>query len=188
MMNRFATLLAGITLAHLLGACSSSSSGESDDDEDTIPSPTIASQVVLSELMANPFVLSDSDGEWIEVHNPGTSKYNLKDCVISDADTNNYLIASNLVIDGGEFLTFASSAIPGFTPDISYAGSGLILNNTGDTVTLTCNSVTIDTVTFAALNAGESYMRNGNVGTWCQDDMTSYNGDFGTPGASNVPC
>lgn len=188
-------LLAAAIVSLSMGCSSSSSDSSGDDDDDAgtdVPtSPTAFGAIRFNEVMANPDSLSESQGEWFEVRNPTSSKLNLRNCVFSNAATNNFTVNTDLQIIPGGLRTFAVSASPGFTPDYDYSGSGLTLNNNGDTLTLTCNGITIDTRTYAAAVAqsgrSSALSRDGN-GKWCFDLGNLYNGDTGTPGAANVIC
>ena len=185
-------------MAMMLGACSSSGSdsdsGDNDDNDDdteeTANSPTVAGDILISEIMANPDFIADVLGEWIELYNPGTEKLDLQGCVVSDNTGGNFVINRKLRVLAGRYRTFAISATPGFVPDASYNGSGFTLNNTADIVTLTCNGVVIDARNYTSTASGRSssLSNNGN-GLWCNDLVNFYNGtDSGTPGATNINC
>lgn len=155
-------------------------------------------EVVISELMKNPEVLPDADGEWIELHNSGTEPLALGGCFLA-RDEQELELESGFVIEAGGYLTFANGEAPGFQPDVLY--SGITLPNTGAFVLrLACGEQVLDAVNVdpAALanRAGRSLSLSGSTlddgtgevsTTWCEG-VTSYNGDFGTPGAANPPC
>ena len=192
--------LLAAALAISAAGCSSSSSDSTNNDDDdgdgdtgdtVSESPASAGDLRFNEVMADPVILIESQGEWFEIRNPTGTRFNLRDCVFSDASTNNFSVTTDLEIDAGELRTFAISATPGFTPDFNYNGSGLTLNNNGDTLILTCNGITIDTRNYvaAAVASGRSSSAsaNGN-GKWCFDLGNVYNGDRGSPGLANVNC
>jgi hypothetical protein len=155
-------------------------------------------QVVISELMKNPEVLPDADGEWIELYNAGTEPLALGGCILA-RDEQELELESGFVIEAGGHLTFSNGEAPGFQANVLY--SGITLPNTGAFVLrLACGEHVLDAVNVdpAALpnRAGRSLSRSGpaldsdadEVSTsWCEG-VTSYNGDFGTPGAANPPC
>jgi hypothetical protein len=182
-------------LAIVAVACSSSGSdsgsddiNDDDDTNDVTPTPTRAGDILFSELMADPDVLLDTIGEWIEIQNPTTGSLNLIGCVVSVANTSNFVIGIDVEIPAGEYLTFASSLNPGFVPDFVYSG-GLTLSNVADTITLTCNGVTIDLRNYTMTAGGQSSaLSNDGSGKWCIDQVNFYNGDRGTPGAANGNC
>jgi Lamin Tail Domain len=157
-----------------------------------------APSVIISELMKNPSVLADADGEWLELHNAGSGDIDLGGCTLA-RDEQDLTIEGSLVIRGGEYLTFANGEAPGFTPDVLY--SGLSLPNTGSFVLrLTCGSQLLDQVAVdpavPVQRAGRSLSLSGSAlsptanddpSRWCEGAV-SYNGDFGTPGAANASC
>jgi hypothetical protein len=155
-------------------------------------------QVLISELMKNPELLPDADGEWIELHNAGSTAVDLGGCTLA-RDDQDLAFEGSLVLEAGAWLTLANGDAPGFVPDILY--SGLTLPNTGSFVLrLACAGQVLDEVTVdAALlmqRAGRSSSLSGTAlddvsndapESWCEG-TTSYNGDFGTPGAANPSC
>lgn len=154
-------------------------------------------QVVISELMKNPEVLPDADGEWIELYNAGTAPLALGGCVLA-RDEQELELESGFIIEAGGYLTFSNGEAPGFQADVLY--SGITLPNTGAFVLrLACGDHVLDAVdvdpAVLANRAGRSLSLSGSAldgtgelgPTWCES-VTSYNGDFGTPGAANPPC
>ena len=194
MMNKLRMIAYVSFIAIFTTACSSGDSGsgsDSDNDDVTTPvepsSPTMLKQILISELMVDPSTLAKVLGEWFEVHNPGASDLDLRDCVFSDDASSNFIINSDLIIAAGEYLTFAISDIPGFVPDFNYNGSGLTLTIPADTLTLTCNAITIDSRNYTFRTSGSSSaLSNDGNGKWCEDQANNYNGDWGTPGSANI--
>ena len=153
-------------------------------------SPTRPGQLLINEIMPNPSQLPDSEGEWIEILNPGPGPVDLQGCIISDASTVNFSIESELIAGTGGFVTFANSSNPGFEADIDYGASGLVLNNSSETVILTCNGIVIDETSYSGSSAGESLSLSADGSdTWCFDTINAYGaGDTGTPGETNLVC
>ena len=156
-----------------------------------------APDVRISELMKNPEVLPDADGEWVELFNGGTEAVDLGGCALA-RDAQDLTIDGSLVLEPGAFLTLANSEAPGFTPDVLY--SGLTLPNTGAFVLrLACAEQVLDEVTVnpaePTTRAGRSLSLSGaalrglgtSTASWCEGAV-SYNGDFGTPGTENADC
>jgi hypothetical protein len=155
-------------------------------------------QVVISELMKNPEVLPDADGEWIELYNAGTEALALGGCILA-RDEQELELESGFVIEPAGHLTFSNGEAPGFQADVLY--SGITLPNTGAFVLrLACGEHVLDAVSVdpavLANRAGRSLSLSGSTladgeselsATWCES-VSSYNGDFGTPGAANPPC
>ncbi len=157
-----------------------------------------APRLLFSELMKNPQVLPDADGEWLELYNGGTQAMDLDGCELR-RDEQKLPLDGGFSIAAGGYLTFANGDTPGFTPDVLY--SGITLPNSGAfTLAVACAGEVLDQVLIesAALPnaAGHSLSlsrsahdpaANDRPGNWC-DGVTSYNGDFGTPGEANPDC
>jgi Lamin Tail Domain len=157
-----------------------------------------APRVVISELMKNPALLADADGEWIELYNAGSADIDLGGCMLA-RDDQDLTLEGSLVLGAGEYLTFSNGEAPGFATDVLY--SGLALPNTGSFVLrLACGSQLLDQVTVDAAvpsqRPGRSLSLSGSAldqtanddpSRWCEG-TASYNGDFGTPGAANPNC
>ncbi len=164
-----------------------------------------AGSLVITEIMQNPAVLMDDEGEWFEVHNPSaTVTYQLMGCTVEgSAPDTPFAIDVDLPIGPGEYLIFAVAFAgdPGFVPDFTWAPGTYTLNNNADAVTLTCDGNVVDTVAYdngvtfpdptgasMTLDPGSLDATANDDGTnWCEA-TTSYNGDLGTPGAANDMC
>jgi len=90
------------------------------------------SDLLISEVMANPAALSDARGEWFELYNPTTEVINLHEVTIGDDGSDRHRIESDLLIMPGEYLTLARYLDPGFTPDYVY--DGFTLGNSDDEI------------------------------------------------------
>ncbi|MEL7369647.1 MAG: lamin tail domain-containing protein, partial [Myxococcota bacterium] len=163
--------------------------------------PSMPGQLVITEIMHNPSMLSDAVGEWFEVYNPSaTVTYELDGCEIKDDGTDSHVILGPLQVGPGEFLAMANSAMAGFTAGYVYDGSMFTFDDDTDEVVLKCSAEFIDRVAYdngatfpnpegrsMNLSPGLDAFEN-NVGTnWCEASA-SYNGDLGTPGAANTMC
>lgn len=157
-----------------------------------------AARIVISELLSNPSQLPDSQGEWFELFNAGEQAVDLSGCRIR-RDSQEIVLPGGVAMDPGQFLTFANSPEPGFSPNLIY--SSLSLPNSGShQLSLQCQDHILDVLDFdsalIASSAGHSISlseatlatgNNDNPSDWCQATI-SYNGDFGTPGAANPSC
>lgn len=166
-----------------------------------IARPGVA-EVVITEIMQNPGVIDDTVGEWFELFNPGLESFQLRGCVVEGGGVGeSFTIDTDLVIDGGDYLTFATDVMPGFVPDYAWAGS-FALNNGTDTVRLICDATTVDEVTY---NDGATFpdptgaamqleptttdaTSNDDGANWCTAGVPFGAGDLGTPGAANTTC
>lgn len=160
--------------------------------------PNSEGALAFTELMANPDVESDSDGEWFELHHPDGAgvAYNLRGCELVEGDDDVHEIEDKLIVEPGGWVALARSEEPGFTEDYVYSGLGL--TNSGGSLALRCRDTLIDAMTYdsGAVEAGESWSlgadslnatANDDAANWCPA-TASYNGDLGTPGAANPSC
>lgn len=157
-----------------------------------------AVRVIFSELMSNPTMLPDSEGEWFELFNAGQADVDLGGCNIL-RDNLQIEIPQGVIIQPGTFLTLANSPEPGFSPDVAY--SGLSLPNSGShQLALRCDSQILNSLDFDSTllrsSPGHSVSlsasalltgQNDDPNDWCQA-VDSYNGDFGSPNAANQNC
>ncbi len=168
-----------------------------------VPWP-VAGEVIITEIMQNPMTLLDAEGEFFEVYNPAMgASYQLGGCMVEGATDVGFTIAMDMVIGPQEYRTFAIDSMggPGFVPDYFWPIGDYNLSNSSDEVRLVCNMVVVDEViydngaTFPDPN-GQSMnldpmaydaVANDDGTNWCEGS-SSYNGDFGTPGADNTVC
>ena len=78
------------------------------------------SDLLISEVMANPSAISDTLGEWFELYNPTIEPINLRGIDLGDDGRDRHRFDSDLLILPSEFLTLARSTDPGFEPDYIY--------------------------------------------------------------------
>lgn len=157
--------------------------------------------VAISEILYAPAADPDAKpGQWIELHNPGATAWDLQGCVVTgDLAIDTFDVDVPLVIEAGGYATLGSGtqAELGFTPDFPMP-IGVGLFNDGDIVTLTCDGVVIDTVSYddiapwpvvapgtsialAVLDASA----NDDGAAWCSGATAYGPGHLGTPGAPN---
>lgn len=166
-----------------------------------MPQPATEGDVVITEFMNDPDALSDTVGEWFEIHNPTNSTWSLSNCVIEDLGIDTHTISEDLVIGPGEYKTLARSTSPGFTPDYVYAN--FLLANSDDEIIITCNGNEIAQVAFDESNgwsntagATKALKRsqidevlNDSASAWCEGSTVYVTAggksDLGTPGAQN---
>jgi len=147
------------------------------------------SDLLISEVMANPAALSDARGEWFELYNPTTEAINLREISISDDGSDRHRIESDLLILPGEYLTLARYLDPGFTPDYVY--DDFTLGNSDDEIVFSD-----DVSELLRLDYGSDFDAAGRSRELIELPMieASYDltlasltyglGDIGTPGAA----
>jgi len=159
--------------------------------------PTASGQVLISEFMADPRALSDTDGEWFELHNPGPQLLELGGCEIAEGVGPGANIEGPLGIAPLGNVVLSRRPGPGFAPSAVVSFS---LKNSEDSLVLRCAGVEIDRVDYGPgfpLAAGASTQRDpgvmaagdgqGGADDWCLASEP-YGADLGTPGAPNAPC
>ena len=164
------------------------------------PLPTIVpgTGVEITEIMADPSELSDSNGEWFEVYNPSSTAFDLNGCKIRDNGSNSHTIATPVIVPPMGYAVLATNAISLSSVTVAYDYSSLTLNNTSDAIIIECNGAEIDRVEydsakgFPAVASGASMQLNAvgldnNVGAnWSVSTQTWVGStDKGTPGKNN---
>lgn len=100
------------------------------------------SQLLISEVMANPSAVGDTSGEWFELYNPTTLAVDLNGIILMDNGSNRHVIDNGgaLLINPGDYLVLArngdTTVNGGLVADYAY-GSGFSMTNTSDAIILT---------------------------------------------------
>ena len=164
-------------------------------------------ELVFTEVMADPNVNSDNDGEWFEMRNVTSRVIDLSGCMIESSTSTGMesFTISSLVAQPGQYLTFARSVNAPFTASYTY-NANINLNNTTDSLALYCNSgtsnVLVDQVAYdngatfpdptgasISLNPARVTAAQNDLGSnWCAASSVFGVGDLGTPGAPNDAC
>lgn len=170
------------------------------------PGPPLPGDVVITELMPNPSLVTDDDGEWIELTNVGTEPVDLEGCALYDDGNDEDIIdtgAALVVPPGGQvvFGKLADVALNGGIPGVAYAfGTSYTLTNTDDEVRLECGGMVIDEVAYlvswpfadgVAMQLGLASLdaaANDALESWCAASAAYGLGDLGTPGLANAGC
>jgi predicted amidohydrolase len=162
------------------------------------PPPPPTGKIVITEFMADPKAVSDTSGEWIELHNAGTTTANLGGWTLKDTGSNSHTIGS-LSIAPGKYVVLGkstSTSVNGGVP-VSYAyGSSFSLTNSGDAIILVDPiGKEIDRVEYssswgitsgASLSLKNPALPNNTGVNWCKEttSWTGSAGDKGSPGAA----
>ncbi|MCH7763619.1 MAG: lamin tail domain-containing protein [Candidatus Marinimicrobia bacterium] len=158
------------------------------------PSPY---NIVITEVMVNPAVVSDTYGEWFEIYNHDSISINLAGWQIADSDNDHHEIQTvsiEFYIHPGEYVVLGrngdSNVNGGYTADYEY--SGFLLANLADEIMLIDDEGRIaDKVVYKSsfpYSSGVSmYLKNINYDnntdtSWAMSDIVYGAGDFGTPG------
>jgi len=157
--------------------------------------------IIITEFMANPEAVGDSDGEYIELYNNTTSAINLNSDTLMDDGSNSHIIdnGGQLLIQPHSFLVLAKTIDPwnnGVIPDYVF-GSSFTLGNSDDEIILkTPSGIELARCNYNdgdAAGAGVALELNdislGTDGLTEQDDYVASstqmsNGDYGSPGSA----
>jgi len=154
------------------------------------PSPY---NVVVTEVMVNPSVVSDSYGEWFELYNAGSSTVSMDGWLLLDNGNDEHNVTS-ISIDSGEYIVFGrntdSSVNGGY--DADYVYSGFQLSNSEDEIKLIDDEGRlVDVIEYNSsypYSSGSSmYLKNINFDnavdtSWAMSEVAYGSGDYGTPG------
>ena len=153
--------------------------------------------IVITEIMPNPASVSDSYGEWFEIHNTTDSTINIDGWTIKDADNDEHIInndAMSVLVAPGEYCVFARNANSSLNGGVvaNYEYSSFVLSNSEDEIILLDNEGSIvDEVHYTsswAFGSGESMeihdpnVDNNVSGNWYEATLAYGAGDLGTPG------
>ena len=174
-----------------------------DSMTDTSNTDTTVYNIIINEIMQTPSAVNDSGGEWFEIFNSGDIELDLNGWTIKDADIDNHIISSSLIINPGEYKVLGinsnSSTNGGLTVDYQYSGINLA-NGADEIILIDTYGFVFDSVAYdGGPDPGGTFPdptgasialvhpdSNNNVGTNWQESTTSYgDGDLGTPGIPN---
>lgn len=150
------------------------------------------SSLLISEVMANPSAVSDSNGEWFELFNPTHQRIDLNGVTLSDQGSDIHLISASgtLFIDPGSYFVLARNgdmmSNGGFQADYVY-GSDFALTNTEDEIILTDNNGNSLSLAYGSgfISAGisrELASEQMLTDHYINSSQTFGDGDLGTPG------
>lgn len=161
----------------------------------------VAAQLVINEIMQNPSAVSDGDGEWFEIFNPGSTDIDINGWTIRDDGSDSHVIDNGgpLSVPAGGYLVLGANADSsqngGLNVDYEYVD--YFLANGADEVILedTSNAV-VDSVfydggpgfpdpTGASMALTDPDLDNAVGPNWVTSTDPFGSGDLGTPGADN---
>lgn len=165
-------------------------------------------QLVITEVMVNPGLASnnptDENGEWFEVHNPGSEPVELRHFVLASANDAPFTIEANLVVPAGGYVVLGASsdrAVNGGVPvDLEYGTRTFSFSNSGadwisikdpagrelDRVSWTNGAVAAAAGRSRALLNVTCDNFEVHGAAWTTSSATFGVGERGTPGAANV--
>ena len=194
-LNRAALL--GFTTVVLFAGCGGTADAPAAPQSPTVsPSavspaagPTSSVRLIISEIMPDPAVITDANGEWFEVHNPGTSAVSMTGFQIVSANDAAIPITGAVSVPAGGYVVFAKNtdnAANGGLNAVFGFGAMNLANNATDWLLLRDNTgATIDSVFWGATPPnGASRAKRAMV-----IDCTPFNDDraWGTATTNYVP-
>ncbi len=181
------------------------------DDADGLSTSLRSGEFLITEIMQNPDIVSDSEGEWFEIYNTTSYSWNLAGLTVRDsAGTETFTVEDDLIVTSKTYVIFAvesddtlNGGVTGV--DYDYPGSSFGLGNGSDDIYLYNGTTLVDGVAWdngdtfpdptgasmSLRSTGFDVTRNNTGSYWCTS--TSRIGgvtgnDRGTPGATNDGC
>lgn len=165
------------------------------------PTGITVGALIVTELIANPALVSDTNGEWFEVYNTSSRAIDLLGLVFRDDGANTFTVDASVIVPVGGYAVLGRNSNTatngGVAIDYVYPGSSFYIDNTGDEIVIESAGVLIDRVAYTTPTEGASWsldpryfnsVSNDSLSSWC-DALSSYGlGDRGTPGGANDYC
>ncbi len=169
----------------------------------------VPGDLVLTEFMADPSAVADTQGEWLEVL--VTSQVDVNGLVIGNESSSSIVVnsASCVTATSGTRLVFARSGDPaanGGLPPLAGTFAFGLANSGARAIVLASQGVELDRLAYSAATTGASTQLDASKSTAADNDVAANlcatpaanryggdadagtQGDRGTPGAPNVAC
>ena len=155
--------------------------------------------IVISEIMPNPSSVSDSYGEWFEIHNTTDSIINIHGWAIRDTDNDYHTIenqSSSILINPGQFFVMAINSDMNLNGGLQshYEYNNLYFSNSEDAIILLDTSgAIIDEVHYtggwpfqsgASMELHDFSLDNNENDNWSEANLYYGDGDLGSPGTN----
>ncbi len=167
----------------------------------TLVNSAATADVVINEIIQNPSAVSDTNGEWFEIHNPTASPVDIDGWTIQDNDFDSHVISNGgpLNVPAGGYLVLGrnSNFATNGGVTVNYTYSNVNLANGGDELVLLDKGLTeADRVewdggpafpdpTGASMSLDDPTSDNNVGANWCTAITPFGDGDLGTPGSAN---
>ena len=153
--------------------------------------------IVITEIMPNPGAVSDSYGEWIEIHNTTDSTIDIAGWMIKDAGSDEHVIsndAMSILVVPGDYFIMARNGNEALNGGLvaDYAYTGFTLSNSEDEIILTDTAgAVVDEVHYTnawafgnsiAMEIHDLESNNNIAENWYASTVQYGDGDYGTPG------
>ena len=177
-------------------------------DEECMIEPVEASagDIIITEILKDPNVVQDTDGEWIELYNVTENDININGWVLMDdgSDKHIFFHPDGVIVPAESFFVIGRDADPAINGGVTldYVYSNCNLANKDDEVILLSGSTLVDQVWYddgvdfpdeagKSLNLdpdGFDHLSNDEGSFWCDATEAFGDGDLGTPGKINSGC
>ena len=178
-------------------------------DSAPLPQPGAVAygELLITEIMANPSALSDTEGEWLEIYNNSDHSISLQNLILERDDANIHTITDEWVLGAGEYYVLSRTETATNASNEYVYGSDITLANTGALLSLyNEGSESAPGALIFALDYGEPGFPEGTGASicldpnlnnttdavlgssWCISSSVYSTGDFGTPGTLNDNC
>jgi predicted extracellular nuclease len=163
--------------------------------------PAMPDSIIFNEIMQNPGVVSDGNGEWFELFNSTDADIDIDGWTVADNGSDDFVInnGGSLTIPAGGFVVLGNNSDINSNGDVNvaYQYSGMFLGNSSDElVLLDTDLAEIDRVewdngsTFpdpsgASMALIDPILDNNSGASWCTAGSVFGDGDSGTPGQLN---
>ncbi len=153
----------------------------------------------VTEFMADPSAVGDTDGEWFEVYANAGFDLNALEFGREDDVEEAVELDTCAPVEAGDRILFAKNAeaaTNGGLPAVDYELGLSLLNSSGRLFIATDGEV-LDVVTWTGTTSGSARSldpsvsgpeANDDEANWCDAEEAYGDGDFGTPAAENLAC
>jgi len=173
------------------------------DVEAYLPEP---GDIIISEIMQNPSVVYDSDGEYVELYNTTNVGIDIRGWDLSDAISDFHTISSPtpVVVPSHGYLVLGINSDMASNGGVlvGYVYDNFLLGNSSDEVILSSKGLVSDQVKYdggpafpdpkgASMSLSPSKLNataNDQGSNWCLSKSKLPGGDYGTPFMPNDPC
>lgn len=159
--------------------------------------------IIITEIMQNPGVVNDADGEWFEVYNTTGADIDMDGWTVRDDGADSFVIVGALIVPAGSYIVLGNNADAGtnggVTVNYDY-GMDMSIANVADEIVLEApGAVIIDIVAYdggpdfpdpsgASMELSQSNFDatdNDDGANWGEATTPFGDGDLGSPGADN---
>jgi len=179
----------------------------SDNSGNPQPGAVAYGELLITEIMANPSALSDTEGEWFEIYNNSTHSISLQNLILERDDANIHTITDQVDLEAGAYYVLSRTETATVAVNEYVYGSDITLSNTGAVLSLyNEGSESNPGALICSLDYGETGFPSGtgasislnpnsiNItdavlgSSWCISTSLYSTGDLGTPGSENNIC